>query len=425
MKSKIWPVFLRLCIAALVVGLGFYAYFFLLSSKPEAGFRAPPRRDPLIEVIRPELQNYTVILQSQGEVQARTQSNLVPEVPGRVIQVASTFTEGGYVDEGEVLLRLDPRDYEVALATAEAEVAQMEVALAEEEALARQAAGEWQRLNPTVEATSLVLREPQLKRAQANLEAAKARATRAALNLERTEIRAPYDGRVLTQNVDVGQFVGSNTLVATIYAVDSAEVRLPLSSRQLRHVELPELRRDGVLTGNKLPVTLSSELSGNRETWQGYIVRSEGSIDSSSRQLFVIAEVEDPYGPTHAQPMKVGMFVEAEIEGTTLENVWVLPAESLREGSFVLQVLADNTLLRQDVDVLWSDRTHIVVPASAFAEPPKICITPLNFAVNGMRVAIKGEGGPPGRPGGRAPTAAAPDEAPAEAAKQPSEKASS
>ena len=397
MKSINWPIAIRAVISIAVVNAGFHFTRYLFKNPPSADFRAPPRRDPIIEVIQPGLQDYTLVLRSQGEVRARTRSVLVPEVSGRVIEVADTFTEGGFFETGDVLLRLDPRDYNVALASADADVAQMEDALAEEIALSKQAADEWARLNPGIEATSLVLREPQLKRANANLSAAVARASQAALNLERTQITAPYDGRVLAQNVDLGQFVGNGTQLGTIYAVDSAEVRLPLSGRQLAKVTLPEVRRDGVLTGNKLPVTLTSELSGRSLSWHGHVVRSEGAIDSASRQLFVVAQIDDPYGPAHDAPIKVGMFVEAVIQAGLLEDVWVLPAETLREDSYVLKVLEDNTIQRTPVDILWSDRDYIVLPKDTFSEPPTICKTPLNFAVNGMRVVIKGQEPPPAK----------------------------
>lgn len=351
----------------------------------------PPRRDPLIEVIEPEKRDFTVRLNSQGEVRARTQSHLVAEVSGRIIEVADTFREGAYFEAGEVLLRLDPRDYEAALANAQATVAQMEVALAEEEALAQQAANEWNRLNPGEIAPSLVLREPQLKRARANLAAAVAGAARAALNLERTEISVPYRGRILQQNVDLGQYVGVNSVIGSIYSTDSVEIRLPLNSKQLTYVELPEIRRDGAFTGNQLPVTFTSRLSGKLESWKGTIVRSEGALDSASRQLFVVAEVKDPYGPIHDQPMKVGMFVEAEIEGGLLKDVWVLPSETLREGTYVVLVNPDNTIERVRVEPIWTDRENIVLPADTFAGRPRISKTPMNFSVNGMKVAIKGE----------------------------------
>lgn len=424
MKSKIWPSALRVAIAVAVIGFGYLLYQYLLSSKPPASFRAPPRRDPIIEVIQPNLQDYTVLLRSQGEVRARTRSVLVPEVNGRVIEVSANFTEGAFFEAGEVLLRLDPRNYEVALASSQADVAQMEVTLAEEEALARQAADEWERLNPELAATSLVLREPQLKRAKANLNAAKARESQAALNLERTQIKAPYAGRVLVQSVDLGQFVGNGTQLGSIYAVDSAEIRLPLTGRQLTKVILPDLRRDGASIGSKLPVTVSSELSGKLQSWHGHIVRSEGAIDSASRQLFVIAEIDDPYGPAHNAPIKVGMFVEAEIQGGQLEDVWVLPAETLREGRYVIEVQSDNTIQRKSVEVLWSDDSHIVLPGETFSEPPTICKTPLNFAVNGMRVMIKGQGGAPKNRPADSPAEAGPSAAPTTIQPAPSKAAS-
>jgi len=386
-----------------ILGLGFAVFYWWVMNPPEAGRRIPPRAMLAVDVVTPQRTDYTVSLESQGTVRAHTESSLVPEVAGRIVSVAEAFREGSFFEEGEVLIELDERDYQTALVTAEAALAQARLRLAEEEARAGQARLDWERLGQGGEPSGLVLREPQLLEARANVSAAEGRLEQAQRNLERTRIRAPYAGRVLAKNVDVGQYVTPGTALGRVYAVDYAEIRLPLAEWQLGFVELPEMRRGGTVTAAVAPeVTLTATQGGKRFTWPGKIVRAEGAIDATSRQLFVVAQVEDPYGVRHEAPLKVGEFVEAAIHGAVLEDVWVVPSEAIRQGDFVLTVDRENRLHRQKVELVWQDRESAVLPATTFAEPPRLCVTPITFAADGVEVVVTGEPLPdqaPRRPG--------------------------
>lgn len=373
-----------MAILGIAGGIAYYIYI----TKPEPrqrNFTAPPTE---VEVYTLQPTSYQVELQTQGTVRARTESTLIPEVRGRILEIAPNFRDGEFFEEGDVLLRIDPRDYQTELVVAEANLAQMQLALQEEQARSDQAYEDWQRLNLDEEPSELVLRSPQLKRAQANVASADARLETAHRNLERTEIKAPYAGRILSKNVDVGQYVSQGNQLARIYAVDFAEVRLPLTETQLSFLDIPEIYRGERTNFRDGPnVTLSSTVAGTTYEWQGRIDRSEGSFDVRTRQLFVIAQVRNPYGFTEAgrPPLKVGSFVQATIRGEVLQNVFVVPRRLLRENSFVLVADEENRLRRKPLSIVWQDNNAIVAE-EGLAVGDRVVLTDVPFALEALPV---------------------------------------
>ncbi len=380
--------FLRFGLPAVFLAIAFWFAYWLISNQPEPRQRNFPERVPEVEVVNLEKVDYPVTLASQGIVQSRTRSNLSAEVRGTIIEIAPNFREGGFFEEGEVLARIDPVDYEADLIIAEGQLAQAELNLAQEEARYEQAKTDWERLGVDEAPSSLVLREPQLRQAQSNLASAKARVMAATRNLERTEIRAPYAGCVLSKNADVGQFVNVGAQLARIYSIDFAEVRLPLSERQQNFLDLQETYRGeeaNIADGPR--VLLRYTVGSESYNWRGRVVRAEGSIDTSSRQLFVIAQVRNPYGFTEQgrPPLKVGAFVEAEIEGRTIDDVYVIPRRLLNETRFVLVVDEGGLLRRRNLDIVWSSGEEIIV-RSGFEEGDRLCLTDVNYALEGLVV---------------------------------------
>lgn len=384
---KPWKIVLPIALLGLGVGI----WHILTTFRPDAGSRKPPLAKPIIEVATPQLGDYQVWLSSQGTVRAHTESTLIPEVSGRIVSVSDNFREGGFFEKGDVLLRIDDRDYQTALIRAQAELAKAELALVEEEARSTQASEEWILMGIEGEANSLVLREPQLAEARATVQSAMASVEQAERNLDRTEIVAPYAGRILTKNVDIGQFVGPSTLLGRIYAVDYAEIRLPLAEWQTGFVHLPEKRRNSESAeAGHLPVVIESESFGSLAEWSGAVVRSEGAIDAASRQLFVVARVDDPYGPDHSYPLKVGMFVQAKIQGNILESVWILPTTAVRSEDQVY-VVEESKIFRHPIEPVWKDRDFVVVPGDTFDSAPVLCVTPITFASDGIEVIVSGQ----------------------------------
>lgn len=381
---------------AILGGAGWFSYW-MIANQPEPR-RFAQEQEPL-EVEAAELQrgSYRVTVKSQGTVQARTRSTLIPQVSGQVVEVADDFREGGFFEKGDVLVQIDPSDYETALTLAKAELAQARLELEQAEAQAEQARREWERLGDGQTPSPLTLHKPQLAEARARVEAAKASVAEAQRNLERTKIKAPYAGRVLSKSVDVGNYVSPGTELAQVYAVDYAEIRLPLTNEQISYVDLPELYR-GQETEDRPegpPVELTATVGGEQYTWQGRIVRTEGSVDTQSRQLFAVAQVDDPYGQhvSGRPPLKVGMFVEARIRGKQLQDVVVVPRRTLRQGSEVLLVNGENKLVRQRVDIVWRDEENVVV-RDGLESGQRLCLTPVTYAAAGAPVeATLVEGG--------------------------------
>jgi RND family efflux transporter MFP subunit len=382
---------LKLLLPIGILGLGLLGMVVLLSTGPRAEQRPTDAPAPLVRVIDVALEDVQLEVATQGTVAPRTESDLVPEVSGPVVWVSPSLVSGGFFDEGEPLLRIDPRDYEVALERARANVAR---ARSEH----KRAKKELERSRGLAERN--FASEAQLDNAEnaERVTAAVLREARAALaqaerNLERTKISAPFTGRVREERVDVGQFVNRGAPIAKVYAVDYAEVRLPIADEELAYLDLPLFQRDGVETQEGPEVRLHARFAGAERTWTGRVVRTEGEIDPRSRMVHVVARIQDPYGSDGARaraPLAVGLFVEAEILGNTVEGVAVLPRAALRGDDQVWIVDAESRLRFRTIEPLRSTRSEVVV-RSGLSSGERVCVSPLETVVDGMRVRVVDE----------------------------------
>jgi multidrug efflux system membrane fusion protein len=370
--------------------------FVTVANKVEPERRAPRVTPKRVDFVSLAPSDFVVWVKSRGTVRPRTESTLLPEVSGSITESSTKIRAGEFFERDDVLLRIDPRNYQLEVTVAEASLAQARAALAEEQARSAQAQREWKRLGGQGVVDDLVLRKPQLAGAQAQVRSAQASLARARLNLERTVIRAPYAGRVLQQNVDVGQYVSPGTTLARVYAVDYAEVRLPLANRQLEFVDIPEIYRNES-PGERAPgaaLELTARIGSRVHTWRGQVVRAEGAIDTQSRQIFVIGQIEDPYGKTSEgrPPLKVGQFVEARIRGRTLRGVYVIPRSALRAGARVNTLDAMDRVRSRTVEIVYSDEQHAVV-SKGLSPQERLVTTALGAGMEGQRVrpALAGE----------------------------------
>ena len=267
--------------------------------------------------------------------------------------------DGRFFKAGDVLLELEKADYQFAIARAEAQEAAAAQRVAEERGRNLQAQREWRDLG-TSEANDLFLRKPQLRAAEASLAAAKADVAAAKLALERTSVRAPFDGRLEKKLVDLGQFVAPGSVLAQIYATDRVEIHLPISNSQLALLELPLFETSVV---DYPAVTLSTRFGGERWQWEGKITRVEASIDRDSRVTFAIAEVRDPFGGSESRrpPLTPGLFVEASISGKPITASVELPATALRGDNTVLWVNENSRLERLAVELLRREQDRVWV----------------------------------------------------------------
>jgi RND family efflux transporter MFP subunit len=305
-------------------------------------------------------QRETVVLsaQSQGTVAPKREIELVAVVAGQVVKVEPRFENGAFFDRGELLIEIDDRDYQSAYQGSQARMAQARRHLAEEEGRATQAGREWRDLGDS-KANELFLRKPQLAEARANLVAAEADLRTAKLNLDRTKIRAPFDGRIREIYVDLGQYVSRGVALAKVYDTSAAEIRLPLSDRQLAMLDLPL----GLRADDGPSVRFSATIAGREHQWQGRVTRTDASVDTRSRMYYAIAEVDNPFkvseGDSGRVPLMPGLFVSAEIAGKQLADVLVLPRESLVRREYIYLLGESNTITAQHVTVLKKDLERV------------------------------------------------------------------
>ncbi|MBD3867940.1 MAG: efflux RND transporter periplasmic adaptor subunit [Acidobacteria bacterium] len=373
-----------------IIFAGIVVMVLMIRLKPEVEKQVATTPAPMVRVMDVAPVTHHFKVRSQGTVNPRTESQLVPEVSGRIVSVSPAFNAGGFFGKGDVLLTIDPYDYSQAVVRAEADVARAELALAREEAEAEVARREWEELGRDEEPTPLTLREPQMQDARATLAASRSALHKAGRDLDRTEIRAPYAGRVRAKTVDVGQFVSRGAPLASIYAVDFAEIRLPLPDDDLAFIDLPVAYRGGPGATRGATVTLSADFAGERHTWEGSLVRTEGEIDPRSRLVYAIARVADPYGRgtnPDRPPLAAGMFVEAEIHGREVEDVFRIPREALRGADQVLVVDENNRIRFRTLSILRTTRDDVIATAG-LAAGEKICISPLQAVTEGMEVRI-------------------------------------
>lgn len=383
---------------------------------PEAPQRAPfAGPQMVVETTTVENRNYQIRLQSYGTVQPRTRSVLVAQVGGQIISVNENVRDGGFFEIGDVLGRIDPRDYEANVRISEASLADARQALAEAQARTNQAREDWERLGNSGDAPELVLRIPQLEAAKARIKSTESALNKAALDLERTQIVAPFAGRVLRKLVDIGQVVSPNTQLADIYATDVVEIRLPLRNRDLGFIDLPESFRFSESRDiGDTNVTIRSDLIGN-ESWNAKLIRTEGAIDETARQLHIIAQIDDPFGKQSEgrSPLKIGQYVTAEIPGIELDHALVISNNAIYQGSYVY-IVEDGILRRKDVEIAWQNDDDAVIE-SGLKSGDQLVITPLGQVTSGIRVAIAGEEGtkrgarPAGRPPGDGENSAKPE----------------
>jgi RND family efflux transporter MFP subunit len=339
---------------------GLAVCFLVLVGKPATQpTQLPEPRRPLVAVIVAEPSDHSISVRTQGTVEPVRRVGLVAQVSGKVESVSDRFLDGRFFKAGDILLELEKADYQFAIARAQAQEAAAAQRVAEERGRSLQAQREWRDLG-TNEANDLFLRKPQLRAAEASLLAAEADVAAAKLALERTTVRAPFDGRLERKSVDLGQFVAPGSVLAEIYATDRVEIHLPISDSQLALLDLPLFETE---VAAYPPVTLSAAFGGERWEWQGKIARVEASIDRDSRVTFAIAEVSDPFGGTQSKrpPLTPGLFVEANISGKPIQESVELPATALRGDNTVLWINEENRLERLRVELLRREQDRVWV----------------------------------------------------------------
>lgn len=364
------------------------------NSAPEAQRRQAPPTALGVEATTLAATDFPIVLRSQGTIRPATENTLVTEVLGAITNLSEDFVVGGSFEAGEVLAQVDERDYRIALTRAQANLSQADAALQEERALAEQAAADWKQLGRRGTPSRLTLREPQVAAARANTDAARAEVERARLDLVRTRVVAPYAGRVSSKTVANGQFVNRGEAIGVIHSIDAVDVSLPLTSRQLEFLNLPQ---DGKSVSAELApkVELETQVGNTTRTWTGRLVRSEG-VDAATQQLNIVARVEQPFADA-ANPLRVGQYVDARVEGAVLEDVFVVPRAAVREGNDVLVLDGESRIVRRPVVVAWTDENVIAIK-EGLSEGDILVTTPLPTVTDGTPVRATVDGVAPPEP---------------------------
>jgi len=384
----------QLFIALLVALAGGLAALAIIYSPPQTEHQVAVVKPPAVQVIEVKFEQLRMDVRSQGRVMAQTEIDLVSGVSGNIIKISPSFVSGGFFKKGDLLVSIDLAEYDLRVAQAQARVMEAQYQLAREEAEAAQAQDEWQYLGQG-EPNPLSLRIPQLKEKRAKLVAEQEELKNARLLRQRTEMRAPFNGRVRNKDVGMGQYLSSGAVLGRIYNSDLAEVRLPLSTQELAFIDFPE-HINATSTQKGTAVRLTAHYEGQQRTWSAHIVRSEGVIDPDTGMVVVVAQIPDPFLLDANKPgasgtdtlsaiLPVGLFVEATIEGRWFDGLVVLPASAMLRDNRVAVIDRENRLHFRRVEVFRKTREQVIVKAGLSAGE-RVFVSGLLHPVDGMQV---------------------------------------
>lgn len=354
----------------------------LIALKPDQEKQEPQPVFPRIEFFTVQSAAERVRIPAEGTVRPLRRTQLTARVSGDIIWLSDDFYEGGQFLQNQVLLRLDPLPYQTAVAEAEARLANAETVFLQEQENARQARLDWQRMDKVGEPSPLVLRQPQLDHARAERDAAQAALTMAERNLHYTEVRAPYQGRVVTKRVEVGQSVaGPATVLAEIHDTSALEVPVPLALPDLALLQPP-----GQPENTAPPTaTLRASFAGKTHQWQGFLHRTAANVNERSRMIDVFVRVEPPFASDQGWPLTPGMFAEVDLLGPPIEGAFRIPRRALQPGDQVYRMDDQNRLHSVHVQPLRTGDQSVLVSGD-LTSGDRLCLTPLLFFVEGMQV---------------------------------------
>ena len=380
----------------LPLGLIFLAIVIVIGMAAVGKGKRPQRQESgltsvLVDAIPAEARSLNFKIRSQGSVRPRTQTTVVAQVSGIIVSISDDFVAGGFFRAGEVLIEIDPSDYRTALKRAEASLASRQAKLAEEESRSKQAIKDWRNLGRVGDPPDLVKRKPQLDDALANVLAAEADVEKVRRDLQRTRISVPYDGLLREKRVDVGQYVTPGTQLGVSFAIDTAEVRLPLAMDDLAFLDLPSATDNE--TGDFPEVKLSAEFGGETRNWKARLIRTEGVLDVDSRVLYAVASIVDPdgvLGESQQDELRMGTYVRAEISGRRVEDVVVLPRFALRNDNTVLVANQERILEIRNVEVIRQEPRQVYI-TSGVKGGELVVTTTLDAPIPGTRLILSTE----------------------------------
>ena len=375
MIEKLKPLFILLGAFALS-----YLLWFLGQVQPDPVEELPPP-DVIVEILTPK--DFQVQISSNGTTTPFTQTVLTAEVGGEVIYRSKKFAEGASVIEGEILAKIDDTDLQLQYKNALLQLANAEVQYSLQLAEAEVAKEAWDKIGDGV-ASDLTLKKPQLKQAEAFLEVAKAQVSSAAKKLNKTEIIAPYAGRIQNVNIDLGTTIIPGQPVGAMYTSSEIEITLAVKDNDLQFLSIP-------MDGRKLnpseqaSVVIESFYKGKTQSWKGKLERVDGVIDPVTRMINLIAVFKNDFIETDKPNLPIGLFVEAKIDGITLKNIFEIPINSISEDNEVYIVDKDNQLELRELTIL-KKYSEFVIIKDGLKAGERIVTSKLSTASNGIKV---------------------------------------
>ena len=364
----------------IIISVSIIIFILMIRLRPEAKFEEPKIIPQLVETMVAYPSEVGAKISSQGTIRPEHEIFVTSELSGKVTWVSKNFLDGAGFKIGDTLMKIEKRDYELALISTESSLFQARLALEREEAEANLASIEWKRVGKG-DASSLTLREPQLAQARAVLAAAEAAYEQSKRNLERTSIIAPFDGRVRKKMVDLGTNLIPGSRLADIYATASFEIRLPIADKDIPFIGIP-LDGTSIDPANRPEVRLSTSYGGDELNTKGSIVRSQSEINPKTRMISVIATI--PISNANSG-FKVGMFVNAEINGLSFPGVTVVPRSAVKDN--MIWVVIDEKLRRKSVEVIRFEKDFAFI-SDGLNKNDRILITRLSSYVDGMPVRL-------------------------------------
>jgi len=375
-------IVLKIVLPILILTVGAIGAGTMIKGRSAPERKATPFKGVLVETQAVTRRDYPVQVAATGSVQAKQETEIVPQVNGRIVEVAPNLVAGGFFRAGEQLFALEEVDFELAVQRAGANLTKAELDLETMRAQARIARSEWDRLHPGEEPPPLVIYQPQLKNAEASLTAARAALRQAELDLQRTRVTAPFNCYIRSENIDLGQYLRAGDKVVTVVGTDEVEVIVPLPLNDLGWLQVP--RKQGQ-TGSTAQVKLRP--GGKTWQWPGVVTRSLGEVDPHGRMERIAVAVADPYAllPQNRGRLQlaVGSFVDVVLQGETLPQVVELPRLALRENDTVWIMDAQNRLQIVPVEVVRRERETVLV-SGGLVGGEQVVVTPVTGAANGM-----------------------------------------
>lgn len=371
----------QIIIPIAILAVGAMAFFGFSSMKKPPEEKAEVDNTPIVAVETISVMPMALEVSSYGVVKPKYETTIVAQVNGEIVELSDTFVRGGLIKKGQLLARIDPNDYHAALIEAQANMASARAALEKEVAQGKVAEREWKLITDT-SPTELSLRKPQLAQELARVKSAQAAVLRAERNLQRTEIKAPYDAMIDSRAIGLGSFVSTGSLVGKLLGTAIAQVRLPVADNQLQFL---------IDQGQQAKVSLTGTYAGKEIQWQAEIARSEGVVDNKSRMSYLVAEIKDPYHLNHTtvendMPLRFGSYVQAKILGIEIANASVIP-RYLVVNNRVAIFDNESKLHYAEINIVRQQGGNVII-SNGLLDGDQLIVSALDYPVDGMKLAL-------------------------------------